>query len=89
MSDDKDLAKEFQKFVGAIIKNPERMTADMDTDEGIALSNLAYQKGLPLAFVKAGSPPPVASPCIVTEITQDNLPADKPWGWRVQSIDIK
>lgn len=89
MASNQDLTKEFQKFVGIIIKNPERLTADMDTDDGVALSNLAHQKGLPLAFVKAGSPLPVVSPCAVAEITQDNVPANKPWGWCVQSIDIK
>lgn len=83
------LTKEFQKFVGDVVKNPERMTCDLDTDEGLAMVHLARKKGLAFAFVKAGNDAPEISLCVVAEISQDNLPKDKPWGWRVQSIDIK
>lgn len=96
MASNQDLTKEFQKFVGITIKEPYRMSADMDTSDGVALSDLASQKGLTMGFFKPGnvyspsvSPPP-ASPVVVVNITKDGLPpADKPWGWRVQSIDIK
>ena len=82
---------EFNKHVGLIIKDPERLTTDMDPAAEI-ISDLARKHGLHLVFIKAGQPedePFMADvESVFVNITKDDVPEDKSWGWRVESFNI-
>ena len=78
------------KFVDALIKDPNRGTRDACpvTEE---LQNTARDMGLMLSFVKANAIPdgPMMGTCVQklkVDITQDGVPADQPDMWRIEDI---
>lgn len=87
-----DLTEEFQRFVGVIIKNPERMTCDCDTPEGEDLAGEAQKHGLHVVFEKAGEPQePFMGDveALFVTLTKDGVPDDQiGWGWRVSDLHV-
>ena len=90
---DATLTKEFQKFVGLIIKHPHRVTCDMDA-EAEKICDEARQHNLQVNFIEAGFPAGIsAGTCVQAvnvEYTKTGVPADKQaWGYRVSKITVK
>ena len=81
---------EFNKYIGLIVKDPQRMTCDTDP-EGEKLAQLAREKGLMLHFIKAGEPQePFMADVLALHvtITKDGVPkSKKSWAWRVSGIN--
>ncbi len=87
------LTAEFQKFVGTIIKNPHRMTADMDA-AAEEIQTEARKHNLQVNFVEAGLPSGITTGTAVravnVEYTKNGVPADKAgWGFLVSKITVK
>lgn len=87
-----DLTEEFQRFVGAIVKDPMRMTADGDTAEGVELADEARKHGLHVVFSKVGEPEePFMGDveALFVTLTKDGVADDqKGWGWRVLGLNV-
>ncbi len=86
------LKGDFNKFVGMIIKDPNRLTCDTDP-EADKISQYASDNGLHLQFHKAGEPRGPMVACVVSLnviITKDGVPEDKKaWGWRVRGLNVR
>lgn len=83
-----DLNDEFQKYVGQLVKDPQRLTTDTDpvADQ---IAQEAAQNGLLLHFMKAGvrEEPFMADVAAVhVLITQDGVAQNQPGAWRVDYI---
>lgn len=82
---------EFNKYVGLIIKDPHRLSCDIDP-EGEKISQLAREKGLMLNFIKAGeAQEPFMADVLALHvtITKDGVPKKKQaWGWRVSGMNV-
>ncbi|MBU0859587.1 MAG: hypothetical protein KJ667_06595, partial [Alphaproteobacteria bacterium] len=79
------LKAEFEKYVGLIVKDPQRMTCDTDL-EGEKIYELARKHGLHVNFVKDGEPsePFMADvEAVHVYLSRDGVPADKRGQWRV------
>jgi hypothetical protein len=86
------LQDEFNQLVGLTIKDPYRVTTDMDP-ESEKIKQLAEKHSLHLNWVKAGESDDDMFMCDVQAahvyITKEGVPADKqPWGWRVLAINV-
>lgn len=83
------LKDEFQKYVGLVIRDPDRMTCDMDP-EAQKISDLAGKHGLMAAFSKddgTSEPFMLDVEAVHVEITQDGVPADAtPGSWKVKAF---
>jgi hypothetical protein len=83
------LSNDFNDYVGLIIKDPHRMTADTDP-EGEKIYALAQRKGLALNFIKADQPhePFMADvEALHVTITKEGLPEEQAsWGYRVTAL---
>jgi hypothetical protein len=85
------LTGEFQKFVGTIIKDPNRTTNDKDP-EADKIREFAHQKGVSVQFYSADRPnnDPFMVDVIAAHvaITKDGVPADQPDSYRVLNINV-
>ena len=84
-----DLSQEFQKHVGKIVKDPDRMTCDCDSVVD-AIQSEAAGHGLKFRFLKVDKAEKIdaaASPTVYCAITKEGIPQDKPWGWRIKEIN--
>jgi predicted TIM-barrel fold metal-dependent hydrolase len=86
------LKGDFNKFVGMIIKDPQRLTDDTDPN-GEKIYAYARKNGLHVQFHKAGEPRGPMGLCVVSlnvMLTKDGVPEDqKGWGWRVSSLNVR
>lgn len=85
------LTEEFNRHIGLIIKDPQRVTADMDPAAEI-IHDLARENALMVNFIKAGEqeePFMCDIEAVHVYITKDGVPADKSWGWRVEGFSIE
>lgn len=84
--------KEFNQFIGMIIKDPQRLTDDTDPN-GEKIYEYARDNGLHVQFHKAGGPRGQLGLCVVSlnvTITKEGVPEDqKAWGWRVSGMNIR
>ena len=84
-----DIQGEFNALVGLIVKDPLRVTRDIDP-EGQKITDLARKHGLSVSWTKAGEKnEPFMSDveAVHVYLTKEGVPADKKsWGWRVQQI---
>lgn len=83
------LKDEFQKYVGLVIKDPDRLTCDTDP-EAQKISDLAGKHGLMAAFAKddgTSQPFMLDVDAVHVLITQDDVPADAtPGSWKVKEF---
>lgn len=85
-----DLNKEFQQFVGLIIKDPKRVTCDTDP-EADKITSLAQKFSLYADFYNMDEPQdPFMFDVEAVHIgyTKDGVPGDKSWGYRVAQINV-
>ncbi|MCD8496872.1 MAG: hypothetical protein LRZ85_01570 [Alphaproteobacteria bacterium] len=83
------LNDKFQKYVGLIIRDPQRITTDVDPI-GDTLAQEGRNVGLLVRFTKAsGNDQPFMADvnALHVFITKDGVPDDKKsWGWRIMDI---
>jgi hypothetical protein len=75
-----DLKNEFQGFIGLTVKNPDRLSCDIDLTAD-KIGGAAARNGLMLIFQKASTPAGTALAKTVTaHITPENLSGSR---WRI------